>query len=304
MVRDAAGDAARDAARDAAAPRYAEARPCAALAPWVECYWSIRASSARGVPNRVLPDGCADVIVDLGGAPLHPSARTFVVGAMRRPLVTSLSGRVDLFGVRFHPGGAFPFLGAPLGELTDVRVSLDSLWGGLAASLAEQLDGASPGERVARVEALLLARLGALGPGAMRREEELVLAAVSLMRRSRGGARVRDAAAALGVGERRLERAFDRCVGLSPKFLARVLRFRDVIRSMESAEERWGAARRGGSRPTRSWTAVALDAGYADQPHFVREFRALAGVTPSAWAAERRARGAVGFVQDESGAGA
>jgi AraC-like DNA-binding protein len=96
---------------------------------------------------------------------------------------------------------------------------------------------------------------------------------------------VRDVAAALGVGERRLERAFDRCVGLSPKTLARVLRFREVV-------ERIGRLRDRGT--DAGWTAIAFDAGYADQSHLIRDFRELAGVTPARYVAERSG---VGFVQ-------
>lgn len=118
------------------------------------------------------------------------------------------------------------------------------------------------------------------------------------MRRARGGVGVRETAAALGVGERRLERTFDQCVGLSPKFLARVLRFRAAASEIVRQRDRWT------DPPTRhhlaplSWSALAHAAGYADQPHFNREFRALAGLTPTEYAAER---GPVGFVQDGGG---
>ena len=79
-----------------------------------------------------------------------------------------------------------------------------------------------------------------------------------------------------------MERAFDLAVGLSPKRFARVLRFLGAVREIGRLAVRPGAA-------------VAMDSGYADQPHFIREFKRLAGVTPAQFAAERR----VGIVQDE-----
>jgi AraC-like DNA-binding protein len=115
----------------------------------------------------------------------------------------------------------------------------------------------------------------------------LTASAVDLMRRTRGGLGVGAVAALLGVGERRLQRAFDRSVGLGPKMLARVLRFRRALGEIERAGFHPG--------PT-GWTALALAAGYADQPHFIREFKALAGLTPARYAAERRS---VGFIQYE-----
>jgi AraC-like DNA-binding protein len=119
------------------------------------------------------------------------------------------------------------------------------------------------------------------------REELLARHAVALLRRSRGGATVRNVAAALGVGERRLQRAFDRTVGLGPKAFARVMRMRAVAGRIEAAVT---------TGRSIAWTSLAFDAGYADQSHMIREFAALAGVTPSGYAAERHR---VGIVQYE-----
>jgi len=270
-----------DAAGDA--PRYLEIPPAPSLAPWVECFWSIRAVDALAIPNRVLPDGCSDLIVGIRNDPTP-----MVVGTMRTAAVVTMVGQVDLFGIRLHPGAALPLLGAPLGELTDRSVPLAELWGSGAEALAGASEPAPLTERAARAERLLQQRLAQRLAGsthARRGDEAMVAEAVSLMRRARGGVGVGQVAAALGVGQRRLERAFDRSVGLSPKALGRVLRFRRALRDMGRGRE--GA---GGS----GWAALAIAAGYADQSHFIREFKALAGLTPSRYLAERRR---VGFVQ-------
>jgi AraC-like DNA-binding protein len=229
-----------------------------------------------------MPDGCADVIAGVAG-----SAEPLVVGTMRTARVIPLTGAVDLFGVRFRPGCALPFLDTPLHELTDTRVPLDALWGRATEAMADAVAPPALETRVQRVERVLRSRLrAALAPGAG--DEALAARAVDLMRRTRGGLGVGAVASALGVGERRLQRAFDRSVGVSPRMLSRVLRFRRVLREIERA--RFDPGRLG-------WTALAFAAGYADQPHFIREFKALAGLTPTRYAAERRT---VGFLQYES----
>jgi AraC-like DNA-binding protein len=261
-----------------ASPRYAEIEPSPALARWIACYWTITADGAD-TAVRVVPDASADIIFDLAHG-----ARPTAVGTMREAAVHRMRGAVDLFGVRFRPGAALPFFDVAMRELTDAVVPLDDLWGGLADSLADALASAARGERVAVVERTLLERIAAKG----RRGNlpaELPARAVALFLRSRGAVNVRDAAAALGVNERALQRAFDESVGISPKALARVLRFRHAVRAIE----RTVAA---GGQP--SWTTLAYDAGYADQPHFIREFKSLAGITPAEYAREF---GRVGFVQ-------
>jgi AraC-like DNA-binding protein len=259
----------------ASPPGYAHHLPSPALAPWVEAYWTVSGIGAPGHGSRVLPDGSNDIIVDLAGTP-----RAFVVGAMRRAEVVSLHGRVDLLGIRFRPGAALPFLGVPLRELTDREVALDQLWGRWAGTLVEAAGSTAAARRVAHLERLMLERVGR-----RRAEDELAARAVDIIRRTRGGIGVAAMAAALGLGERRLQRLFALTVGLSPKRLGRVIRFRHAVRLLE---RRLPAA------------TVALDAGYADQAHFIREFKSLAGITPSRFQAER----AVGIVQDAGHRGA
>jgi AraC-like DNA-binding protein len=231
------------------------------------------------VPNRVLPDGCTDFIVGIGNDPTP-----MVVGTMQSAVVIPTAGRVDLFGIRFRPGSALPLVGTPLIELTDQRTPLEALWGREAEQIADLTLSVSPGDRAARAERLLRRRLAgwARSPGG---DEAMVAQAVSLLRRARGGVGIGQVAAALGVGQRRLERAFARSVGLSPKALGRVLRFRRALRELALGQD--------GER-RQSWAALAFAAGYADQSHFIREFKKLAGLTPARYLAERRR---VGFVQ-------
>jgi AraC-like DNA-binding protein len=261
-------------------PAYREHAPAPDLAPWIQCHWTVQATAAPPLPNRVLPDGCADVIVDLARG-----VYAFAVGPMRTAAVVDVAGRVDLLGVRFRPGAAALMLDAPLGEMCDLHVPLDALWGRVAAELGDALAAAPARDRVRHVERVLRARLSVARPG--RDGGDVVAHAVALFRRARGGVGVQAVASALGVHERRLERAFAHHVGLSPKFLARVERFRHAVALIDHAAP-------------RPWSAIAYEAGYADQAHLVREFRALAGLTPTALAAERRR---VGFVQYDEGGG-
>jgi AraC-like DNA-binding protein len=254
---------------------YREHRPSSTVEPWVECYWSYATTVTDPPPVRVLPDGCADIIVEIGARPAPA-----VIGAMRQAIVAPMRG-VDLFGIRFRPGHALPFIGVPLVEVTDARVDLDSVWTGwrrtLARQLGESLSGTPSEARPAVVDAVLTRCL--IGQS---RAVDLAGGGVSLIRQHRGRVTVRGLASALGVGERRLERTFATYVGLTPKELARVVRFGAVICRVQQ-DAGW------------RWSQLAWEAGYADQAHLVREFRALAGIAPTAYVAERRG---VGFLQD------
>lgn len=86
--------------------------------------------------------------------------------------------------------------------------------------------------------------------------------------------RVDALAAASGLSSRRLGTLFREQVGVGTKQYSRLLRFRAVVASVERQRH-------------VEWTRVALDCGFHDQSHLVREFRAFSGMSPGAYAISR-----------------
>jgi len=241
---------------------YVEHAPEPALAPYVSCFWE---QTSGGDPFRVLPDGAMDVIYDLGAS----GAR--VVGAMTRAIVTQPGAAPRVIGVRFRPG-AVELLGVSGRELRDATAPIADVWGSrgrtLDARLAEALDTRSA--------------LGALAAelrhhaACATRPDPRVAAAVTALRAAGGELPIPALGALVGLGERQLERLFAERVGYGPKLFARVVRLELVTRAVDA--ERGSIA---------SWARLALDSGYTDQAHLIREFRALTGVTPRVWARGR-----------------
>lgn len=120
-----------------------------------------------------------------------------LVGEIRRPVVVQPSGNADILGVRFRVGGAKAFLRMPVSELRDAILPLDE---------ALHLNPDQP------IEPQLIQRL--IEP----RHFKSVRAAIRLIGRTRSS---RHVAATIGVTERTLERAFNDCVGMSPKVFSR-----------------------------------------------------------------------------------
>jgi AraC-like DNA-binding protein len=236
------------------------------LAPYVEAVAFSRDGerARRDEPIRVVPDGCIDLLfsVSMDSA---ASAPAYVFGLKTSTLLVGPGAPVENVAIRFRPGAATRFLGASASEFADIQVELAEFWGDDARVLSDRVARAPTlRQRAVSIESMLLVRLDAVEPAT-----ELNLAtavAVGLFQRSGGQLWVRDAAAKLGIGQRRLERAFRDRVGTSPKRFARILRFRAAYRALAAG---------------RPQIQVALDAGYSDQAHLLREFRELAGAPPS-----------------------
>lgn len=209
-----------------------------------------------------------DIIFDLAGGASSPP---LAVGTMTRPLEVQRGGRQSLLGVRFRPGGATPFMPGEAHVLTDTATALHDLWGAGAAETGERLfDGGGTTGRLSVLDDVLRRRLERRRPAV----DEAVLHAAELATRSRGTASVHAMAKAAGLGRRQLERRFLDAVGIPPKVVARVLRFRHAVTLLHT-------------RPGDGLSRVAFAAGYADQSHFSREFRALAHTTPGRYRTAR-----------------
>jgi AraC-like DNA-binding protein len=259
---------------------YWEFAPDPSLAGSVECFWAGTVLTASRAPfvHRVLPDGCMDLLFDFRAA---GGGRASVIGTMTRPLIVATSGPVDLFGVRFRPGGFSRFLAPDAAEFTDARVDLANLWGQLAQEVWHRLGEATLAGRVRYLQRLLSTRANGLV-----QTDPFIHHCVARIEAARGNLRIGDLEKTTGLSARQLERKFKRHLGIAPKTFARVVRFKGVEKAVSALE-------------TRAWVTLAGDFGFADQPHLVREFKAFSGLTPSAYRrAIDRPDSDVGFFQD------
>jgi AraC-like DNA-binding protein len=240
---------------------YREHAPPPGLAPWVECLWERSVPiDGDGAVQRVLPDGCIDLI-------WRDGLGLQAVGANTTAFLARVAPGSSAVGIRFRPGGAPALLGVPGEALLDVRAPAAEVWGPGAGRLEDLVARARlPVER----GGLLLDWLGRRAARASAPDPLVAAAAVRL-----GGDRPDPVAALadrLGVGQRHLRRRFVAEVGYGPKRFARVLRLQRAL-----AIARAGRA--------RGWAEVAYAAGYADQSHLVNDCRDLAGVPPTLLAA-------------------
>ena len=216
-------------------------------------------TAARAGPSRVLPDGCMDLLL-LGG-------RLVVAGPDSTADVGWAVPGSRVSGLRLAPGEGPGFFGVRACEVRDLRVPLADLWPEAAVrELTEQARESGP-------RALEEAAVGRLRGARSGGPPEPPPGLVPLLG---AGAGVAEAARRLGLGERRLHRRCLDAFGYGPKTLARILRFQRAWALLHA---------RGLPR-----AEAAHRAGYADQAHLAREFRALAGAPVGVVLAEREPR--------------
>jgi len=228
----------------------------------------------------ILPDGAIELIINLGDpqklcAPDDPArytafSQSWISGERTEPIVIDETGYVHLVGVRFRAGGAWPFLGIPLREFTDQVVELEGILGPEMRALRDRLGEAVDDDgRFDLLESWLAQR--ARDRTQPTRAVSYALRAIQL---GADAVRIGRMADEIGISHKHLLREFERCVGLTPKLLARLCSFQRVICSI-------------GQKPAVDWSAIAVRCGYYDQAHLIREFRAFSGLTPMSYLTKR-----------------
>jgi AraC-like DNA-binding protein len=241
--------------------RYSEHPVPPRLAPYVECLWTLEADQPIS-DYPVLPDGCVDIVFSRG----RNRQDAQVVGTMTHARKFAFSaGQFDC-GVRFRPGMSYGFMRLPGTEIADRSLPLSEAWGTPGRELNSRLgDARSPIECIGMIADVLR----------ILPEHGVVQSVATAIVARCGQVRVDELAFDAGMSARQLRRLFLEQIGLTPKHLSRVIRFRESV-------SRLGKTKRG------DWTQVALDCGYYDQAHFINEFRELSGYRPAEFAARAR----------------
>lgn len=225
--------------------------------------------------RRELPSGDVPLILVLGpGFTLHdpaaptryrPLNRSFVAGLHEQHTLVGSVGCSICMQVNLTPIGARRLLGVDLNHLADRVVDFGDVVGAFGNQLEQRLGNLDDWpSRFDHLEAALLDRLARGRP-----ETRFMQAAWQALHASAGAIDIECLADQLDYSRKHLAGLFRREFGLTPKKLARVLRFDSAVRRIQAGQ-------------CSSLADLATWCGYADQAHFSRDFRAFAGQSPSA----------------------
>ncbi len=258
-------------------------RPAERLRPLVASYADFDMTGWPPGRHRGLPDGSLTLVVSLGAPPIIRvaggagiEAAATVAGLRSSPVDIIHDGTQRGVQIELTPRGSRALLGLPAAELAQGVWPLDEVVGSRARELTGRLAGApGPAERARVLDSVLAG--WAVDDG----YPATVDAAWRLLTGSAGSASVASIAAEIGLGRRQLSQLVRAELGLTPKMVARILRFGRACGCLRSAR-------------TTSLAETALMCGYYDQAHLTNDWRRLSGCTPGEWISEE-----LPFLQDQ-----
>jgi AraC-like DNA-binding protein len=247
--------------------------PGPALRSYIREYWYFRRDTPLLAYHEEFmhPRGGFGIVFNFGDALRLDHTQIvidpiFLDGANTVSRQIGFLGRIDLLGVRFHEGGAYPFLGLPLNYLRNETGLLDALEAPELLRLHARLaDAGTLPTRVSLLEEWLIGRLS-FG----KEQHVLIPTSLAMLRQRAGTLAIPDLARSLAISQRQLERLYQSQVGMSPKQYSQLLRIEAARLALKQINH-------------QTTTNLAANLGFYDQAHFIREFQAVIGMTPYAY---------------------
>lgn len=237
--------------------------PSPPLGRLIDQHWIVRwdLSGGPGFRQEVLPHPSLNLVIEPDGAR--------VWGVPTRRDVRTLAGHGWAAGIKFRPGAFTAITGTPAASVTDGSMAVpECLGGAVGESVIVAVDSDGLDASVAALEERLAAYAELDDPAL-----DLVAAVIEGMRDLPPDTKVEAIARAHHIAPRTLQRLFHRYVGVGPKWVLKRLRIHQAVEQLNSS-------------PTTPWTRLALDLGYYDHAHFIRDFKLVVGRSPAEYRAE------------------
>lgn len=254
--------------------------PATNLRPFVLQYWegTFIGSSTAALEQKVMPSGFVELVLHISDARCElkvntgwqRSAAFSLVGFWTTPYLLQFRDRVETFGIRFKPEAIYFIFGVPAAEFINCSANLEEVFGPSFSTFCLQIEALkSIEERIKLADQFLLKRLYKTKSRA-----SCVQSAAELIRNQKGELTVENLSSEVCISIRQLEREFKNKLGVSPKTYMRISRLNSVLQLINQ-------------NPSIPQAQLAYLCGYADQAHFIRDFKLLTGERPSIYVSEQ-----------------
>lgn len=244
-------------------------KPAPCLRQYISRYWVWE--DEISLP-RLLP-GTGTELMFHYGQPLHGKKHTgeaFTVPSCY--IISPRQGYYNLeprksmgfFSVRFRAGAFRYFCSVPGSELINSFIDIKDIWGKQGQAFGQQVvEARNLEERISIIEKALIHFLDTY-----HRSEDWLDMAVKKVLYSYNAVNIQAISRQLFISQRQLERKFKESVGITPKGFQRISRFEAVIKQLLLNRQ-------------PNYLTTALQNGYYDQSHFIKDFNAYVGEQPS-----------------------
>jgi len=241
------------------------------LSKYIKCFWTLERAGKDAPPLEFSPvsDGTPGLIFQLSDnqtiidGEKAKLANAFIFGQTIKRRKMELLGQFDTLGVLFFPNSLKSIFGIKANLLTDTCLDFSLITADEHKFLHERLsESNSTEERIGLLSNYFLSQIQRHGF-----DNNAVSFAVNEIQKTNGSLNYQSLLKDLKISERSLERHFKQHVGITPKMYMRICRFQASLSQLKQ-------------KGYQKLSDIAYENGYADQSHFIREFKEFLGFSP------------------------
>lgn len=217
--------------------------------------------------QKIIPDGYLEMILHYGDpyqinidGIWRTQSKYLLAGQLTHHFYLENTGQSGMIGIKFKPAAVHDLFGLEMFRLVNKVVELFGAIGLKGQPFVDFLRTGNFDNLSDHVERLIIPLIPDAQPSK-------TYDAVDLIIEKKGLLSIGQITESVGISERQLERLFKRVVGLTPKRFCRIIRFAHIFKLVESGDV--------------GWAKIALDSGFFDQSHFIKDFKAFTGEDPS-----------------------
>lgn len=256
---------------------YKQIEPLPSLATLIDCYWIIESDDSSPRVEKIIPDGYPEIILHYGdpyrikiGLHWEDQAHALLAGQITDHFFLESTGRSGMVGIKLKPAAVTRLFGVSMDTLTNAVVYIKDFIPEYDYNRLNEIRVMANHDAIIDALNTLFSRMEVESS----EQSELVEKAIDLIITSKGMMPIGDIQATIDVNERKLERLFQRYVGLSAKLYARIIRFSTIFQLKRDGRD--------------SWADLVFEAGFYDQSHFIKNFKEFTGEDPSSYLFENQ----------------
>jgi AraC-like DNA-binding protein len=241
------------------------------LEKYIDYYWISKSNSPINHSAKIIQDGSiyilflfdAEYNIKMNNGNFTNISKAHIIGGKKINTYFAEKGFINVLGIKFKPGGFYPFLQIPAKEFSDSFFNLEDLFGNIIIEIEEKLyENENPLDKIKITESFLLNRISS-----NINEPSLQGLNISNILKFNDVDSINRLCTYTGFSYKKIERIFLREIGFTPKYLNRIFRFHRVLQNIHNNN-------------FKSLSELAYNNSYFDQSHFIKEFEYFTGLTP------------------------
>jgi AraC-like DNA-binding protein len=231
--------------------------PSPDIGVFIEHYWIVNWDFRGQEPylSENLPHPSVHLVIE------HDQSR--IVGIVKEKFSILLKEKGFVFGVKFHPGSFYPFVNIPVYKFTGREIPTQNVLGADITKLEDTiLSMDDQTDMVQLAESFIRKRLPEQDDTV-----SLVQNIVGSVMTDQKITKVEHIANQFNLTVRMLQRIFSKYVGIGPKWVIQRYRMLELADQLANGHP-------------QSWPQLAIELGYYDQSHFIKDFKSIVGLSP------------------------